>query len=416
MKALQRIKGTDDILPPESRLWRYLYDVVHQTMSQYGYNEIIVPMFEYTELFARGIGEATDIVSKEMYTFKDMGGRSITLRPEGTASVVRAFTENSLGSKSPLSKLYYIGPMFRQEKPQKGRKRQFYQFGLEVLGTDSPFADVEGIVLNVRILQKLGINDTQLMINSIGDPESRSVYKESLKEYIKSRLDNICDDCRKRYENNPLRVLDCKRQECRKEMQNAPSILEHLNKDSKKHFESVKAGLDAIGIEYKINERLVRGLDYYTRTVYEIVSSSLGAQDSISGGGRYDLLVEELGGKPTPAFGFAAGIERIILAMDGNKRDEIMDSGIDCFIAVLDTKILTKAFELAENFRKAGLSVEIELLGRSLKAQMREANRSGAKTVVMLGEDEINRNVYGLKNMATGDQKEYPLESIPDIP
>ncbi|MCP4633965.1 MAG: histidine--tRNA ligase [candidate division Zixibacteria bacterium] len=415
MKQIIRVKGTEDILPQDSFLWQFLSEEVRDVMHKYNYREIIVPVFEHTELFARGIGSSTDIVSKEMYTMTDMGGRQITLRPEGTASVVRSYIENSLGSQSPVNKLYYFGPMFRQEKPQKGRNRQFHQFGIEIIGTDSPMADVEGIALNMSILSRLGLNDCKLMINSIGDEECRPRFRKELKSYLNSRLENLCTDCQTRYENNPMRVFDCKKRTCQSQLTGAPVMLDFLNEESKKHFNSVQEGLRSLDIEYSLNKRLVRGLDYYTKTVYEITSDSIGAQDSLSGGGRYDLLVEELGGKPTPAFGFAAGIERIVIAMKKVDNFEAPVTKPDCFIAVQNSKLLTNALVLAEKFRRECISVDIDFAGRSLKAQMREANRLGVKAVVIIGENEVEKGIYTYKDMKSGEQKEYSLDEIPAV-
>jgi histidyl-tRNA synthetase len=415
METIRRIKGTEDILPDESYRWNFLFDTVREVMRLYNYKEVITPIFENTDLFARGIGGDTDIVSKEMYTFNDKGGRSLTLRPEGTASVVRAYIEHSLAGKSPVSRLFYTGPMFRQEKPQKGRKRQFNQFGIEIIGTDSPFADVEGILLNLEILRRLKVGECELMINSIGDPRCRKEYYRDLRSYLRARIDGFCRDCQSRIDKNPLRVFDCKNPDCQERLDGAPVVLDYLDEYNRNHFNEIRSALDALQIGYKVNSRLVRGLDYYTKTVYEIVSPSVGAQDALSGGGRYDLLVEELGGKPTPAFGFAAGIERILLAMDKNAEIEISEKRLDCFIAVPDTFVLTNAVAFAEKLRKAGLSAEIDLLGRSLKAQMREANRLNAKRVIIFGGDEFARGIYSIKDMTTGVQQELSLDTIPDI-
>ncbi len=414
MEPIKRIKGTDDILPPESATWQYVADTIRRVMSLYNYREIITPIFEYTELFARSIGASTDIVSKEMYTFLDMGERSLTLRPEGTASVVRAYVEHSLSVKFPIAKLYYIGPMFRQEKPQKGRKRQFNQFGIEILGTDSPYADVEGIILNLRVLKELGITDTHLMINSIGDPNCRQGYRRALKEYLQPRLEKLCSDCQLRYHNNPLRVFDCKKQSCQAQLEDAPVMSDYLCDDCRKHFDKVLHILDKLDIEFSINERLVRGLDYYTKTVYEITSTALGSQNSLSGGGRYDILVEELGGKPTPAFGFAAGIERIIMAMEQSEGYETPKPQLDYFIALTNDEILTTAMEFAERLRDKGNSVNIDFRGKSLKSQMKQADKLGAKRVVIIGDDEFSKGVYLLRDMETGEQTEIPLSIIPN--
>ncbi|PJA29764.1 MAG: histidine--tRNA ligase [candidate division Zixibacteria bacterium CG_4_9_14_3_um_filter_46_8] len=408
MEPIRRIKGTDDILPPESLLWQKLTSIIRKVMSLYNYQEIIMPVFEYSELFARGIGTSTDIVSKEMYTLVDKGGRNVTLRPEGTASVVRAYIEHSLGSKSPVVKLYYIGPMFRQERPQKGRRRQFNQFGIEILGAPSPLADVEGISLNLRILSEIGIHNSKLMINSIGDSNCRGKYRSDLTGYLEKRFDRLCGDCQERYRVNALRVFDCKNESCQIELRDAPLMLDYLCEGCREHFDLVKKGLEKHQIDYSINSRLVRGLDYYTRTVFEIVSSEIGSQDSLSGGGRYDLLVEELGGKSTPAFGFAAGMERMLLAWEQNSVISSSLIKLDCFLAAPKGIHLTQAAIIAEKIRDEGISVEVDLLGRSLKSELKEANRLNARLVIILGEDEASRGVCLVRDMVSSVQWEEP--------
>ncbi len=412
MPQFQRIKGTHDILPQDARKWRYVESVVQEVMQRYNFDEIRTPIFEETALFARGIGQLTDIVSKEMYTFLDRGKKSLTLKPEGTAPVIRAFIEHSLGEKKPVHKLYYISPMFRQENPQAGRLRQFHQFGAELIGSAAPEADVETIALAVDIYEQLGLKNYTLKINSVGDATCRVPYKERLKDYLRPRLDNLCRSCQERFEKNPLRILDCKEEGCRAETAAAPRIIDHLCEDCHTHFEAVKSMLSRLGIAFEVDYRLVRGLDYYTRTAFEIISGELGAQNALGGGGRYDLLAEELGGKPTPSVGFAAGIERLLMVLEKENLLPDFASGPDVFIATLGEEARQWAVQTARQLRQRGLRVDYDFLGRSLKAQMKEANRSGARFALIVGENELQANEVVLRDLSGSEQETVTIDSL----
>ena len=412
MPQFQRIKGTHDILPQDARKWRYVEGVVQEVMQRYNFDEIRTPIFEETALFARGIGQLTDIVSKEMYTFLDRGKKSLTLKPEGTAPVIRAFIEHSLGEKKPVHKLYYISPMFRQENPQAGRLRQFHQFGAELIGSAAPEADVETIALAVDIYEQLGLKTYTLKINSVGDATCRVPYKERLKDYLRPRLDKLCRSCRERFEKNPLRILDCKEEGCRAETADAPRIIDHLCEDCHRHFEAVKSMLTRLGIAFEVDHRLVRGLDYYTRTAFEIISGELGAQNALGGGGRYDLLAEELGGKPTPSVGFAAGIERLLMVLEKENLLPDFASGPDVFIATLGEEARQWAVQTARQLRQRGLRVDYDFLGRSLKAQMKEANRSGARFALIVGENELQAKEVVLRDLSSSEQENVAIESL----
>ncbi|KPJ49066.1 MAG: histidyl-tRNA synthetase, partial [candidate division Zixibacteria bacterium DG_27] len=379
MKKYQALHGTKDILPPESSLWQYIEDEVREVMRIYNYREIRFPIFEHTELFQRGIGESTDIVTKEMYTFKDMGGRSLTLRPEGTASVVRAYIQHSLAKKSLVNKLYYLGPMFRQERPQKGRMREFHQFAAELLGTLDPAADAEMIDLNLEIYRKLGLKNLKLYLNSVGCPKCRPVHRQKLLDFAKEKLPELCPDCNLRYIRNPLRMFDCKVESCQIILKDAPVMLQCLCDECRQHFEKVKHNLQLLSMEFEIDDQMVRGIDYYTKTAFEIKTEELGAQDSLSGGGRYDLLTSDLGGEDTPAIGFAAGTDRLIVAIESQKISYPFDEKIDIFVAPVGEEAKETAMRLLFSLRREGHSCEMDYLDRSLKAQMREANRLGAK-------------------------------------
>ncbi len=408
----QKIKGTVDILPPETEEWVYLESVVRQVMQRYNYKEIRVPIFEITELFARGIGEATDIVNKEMYSFTDMGGRPLTLRPEATASVVRCYIEESLGKKLPLVKLFYIGPMFRQEKPQKGRQRQFHQFGAEAIGSAEPAVDVEMIALSIDILKELGLSDFVVWINSVGTPAVRARHREKLLEYVRPLADKFPKVDQEKIERNPLRLFDSREKETASLMQEAPLLEQFLDDECCRDFDQVKDIMEKLGIEYQVDPRLVRGLDYYTKTAYEIKSEVLGAQDALSGGGRYDLLVEELGGEPTPAVGFAAGIERILIAMRQEGSSGKGDRSLDLYIVARDTTERTEAIRLAQLFRGQNIAVDIDYCQRSNKAQMKEASRQQARFALFVFTDQIEKQQYQLKNLETGEQEELTVDQI----
>lgn len=412
MKKLRRVKGTQDILPDQTSRWIQLESVVRKIMEIYNYKELRTPVFEFTELFARGIGQLTDIVSKEMYTFFDRGKKQITLKPEMTAPIIRAYLENNLFSRSPLNKIYYIAPLFRQENPQAGRLRQFHQFGAESLGSKDPAADTEIIALSIAILRELGLNQLTLYLNSVGDPTCRVAYKKILQTFIRPNLEDYCEDCQRRFNENPLRILDCKKEACSKLNKLAPKISEHLCDECNAHFEELRNQLSQAGITFELNSSLVRGLDYYTRTVFEIVSADLGSQNAICGGGRYDLLAEELGGTPTPAVGFAAGIERILMVLDvaGVQLEEI--APIDVFLVTLGENARREALGWIHKLRKSQIKTDLDFLSRSVKAQFREANRQNARFVLVLGDDELREKRFSVRFMQTSEQIDVPFYKI----
>lgn len=412
---IKAIKGTKDIFYDEIPKWKLLENIVRSVMEKFHYSEIRTPVFEETSLFSRSIGTDTDIVSKEMYTFTDRSGISLTLKPEMTASVMRAIIEHSLNKKFNLNKLYYISPMFRQERPQAGRLRQFHQFGAEAVGSRSPLLDAEMIIIAYNILEELGLKNLIIKINSLGVPSSRETYKKELRKYLTPKYEQLSPESQKRFENNILRILDSKNEIDQQIIADAPILLDQLDENSLIHFEKVKNFLDDIKIPYKIDPKLVRGLDYYTNTTFEISSSSVGAQSALVGGGRYDLLVEQLGGKPTPGVGFAAGIERILLACQNENLFDFSPNPIDLYVIVLEKQLAPTAFKFAAQFRLKGLITEIDYLNRSVKAQMRDANRLNAKYVLMIGGEEFKRGNVVLKNMSTSEQKEVNFSKIENI-
>lgn len=396
-------RGTTDILPADARRWSVLERALRDVCDLYGYGEIRTPIFEHTELFARGIGSGTDIVEKEMYTFEDRGERSLTLRPEGTAGAVRAYLERRLDAEAQPVKLYYSGPMFRYERPQAGRTRQFHQLGVECIGSADPAADVEVIAVLVALFRRLGLTEYEIQLNSIGCPDCRPAYVQKLKQALEPVRDSLCKSCQDRFERNTLRLLDCKRESCRELTKDVPLILDSLCGPCEDHFQQVRGYLDEVGIEYTINQRLVRGLDYYTRTVFEFVSPELGAQDALGGGGRYDVLVETLGGPPTPAVGFAAGMERILLA--ASLEDEAAAAPVDTYVVTLGDEGRRAGVVLAERLRAEGFRTELDYMGRSLRAQMRQANRVGAKKVLIIGDDEAAAGTVQLRDMQSGEER-----------
>ena len=412
---IKAITGTKDILPAEIPKWNYLESIVKSIAAAYNYKEIRTPVFEETGLFARGIGEATDIVSKEMYTFKDRSDISITLKPEMTAAVIRAFIEHSLGKQQGLHKLLYIAPMFRQERPQAGRYRQFHQFGFEAVGSHAPALDAEIIIMSYEILNKLGLKDLSVKINSLGVPASREEYKNILREYLSDKVKDMSEDSRKRFETNILRIFDSKIEVDQKIMENAPLLLEHLDNESLEHFEEVKQLLLAAKIPFEVDAKLVRGLDYYTNTTFEILSGSVGSQSALCGGGRYDLLAEQLGGDPTPGVGVAAGIERILLACENEGVLNLPDEEIDLYIVLLNKDLNKKANELAVQLRRSDLNIDLDYLSRSVKAQMREANKFNAKFVLLFGGDEYEKREAVLKDMSKGEQETISLDSLDSV-
>ena len=407
----QAIRGTGDVLPNDSHRWQFVENTMLETARLFGFREIRTPVFEHTELFVRSVGDTTDVVQKEMYTFDDNGGRSITLRPEGTAGAVRAFLEHGLHNEALPQKVSYVTSCYRYEKPQAGRLREFHQFGVECFGAAEPQADAEIISLAAAAFEALGIKNLSLEINSIGCPECRAKFYDALREYFGSNQGELCETCKGRLERNPMRILDCKSPVCKKIAEGAPTVLDYICDDCRDHFEKTKSYLTAMGIEYTVNPTIVRGLDYYTRTVFEFVSGDLGAQSTVCGGGRYDGLVEQMGGPKTPALGFAVGLERLLMIMDAQKCEFPETKLCDVYIAPMGEKAAIMASKLAKMLRAEGFFAETDIVGRGLKAQMKYANKIGAKYTVVLGDDEIAAGKANLKCMETGEQTEV---SLPD--
>lgn len=406
------IKGTKDVLPSEVYKNQYIEATCLTVAENFGYKEMRTPVFEHTELFQRGVGDTTDVVQKEMYTFDDKGGRSITLRPEGTAGAARSFLENGLSNEALPQKICYLTSCYRYEKPQAGRLREFHQFGIECFGATSPLADAEMIALAKQIFDELGVKDLHLELNSIGCPTCRAEYHKALKEYFASRVDELCDTCRDRLDRNPMRILDCKSPVCSEIAKDAPVVLDYLCDECKEHFEKTKSYLDAMNIEYIVNPQIVRGLDYYTKTVFEFVADSIGAQGTVCGGGRYDGLIEELGGQHTPSLGFAMGLERLQLVMEAQGCEFPEPSRPDLFIVAMGDKATLKAVEIAKDMRDEGYSVVYDLNGRSLRAQMKYADKINAKYNVVIGDNEVDTKSAVLKDMATGEQNDISLETF----
>ncbi len=406
----QRPKGTQDALPNDIYKWHTVEKLAAETAECYGFKEIRFPVFEHTELFTRSVGDTTDVVQKEMYTFLDKGDRSITLRPEGTAGAARAAIENGLLNEALPQKVYYIIPCFRYEKPQAGRLREFHQFGLEMYGSASPCADADVIALAKSFIDRLGLKNVDLYINSIGCPTCRAKYHEALKAYFESRKGELCETCLGRLEKNPMRILDCKSPVCSGIAENAPVILDFLCEECDTHFTKLKANLDAMNIDYKINPKIVRGLDYYTKTVFEFITTDIGAQGTVCGGGRYDGMIELMGGKPTPALGFAMGIERLIMTMQNQGCDFIKPRQCDLYIASMGEKALEKAVVISKILRDDGLCAEYDVMDRGLKAQMKYADKIGAAYTMVLGDNELETCSAKLKNMQTGEQLDIKLD------
>lgn len=408
---IRSIKGTHDILPSQSHRWQMLEAAIHNTMDTYGYSEIRTPAFERTELFSRGVGEETDIVSKEMYSWTDQGGENLTLKPELTAPVVRSFIQHNLGGHSPINKLYYIDALFRRERPQKGRYRQFHQFGIEAFGSEHPEIDAEVIALAMSVFNDIGLTGLTLKLNSIGSPECRSDYRNALRDFLKPHFNDLSETSQKRFENNPMRILDTKIPHEIEILKEAPNISDSLTTEDKAHFEEVCSLLDAMGIQYLIESNLVRGLDYYTRTTFEITSTKLGAQDAICGGGRYDGLVETLGGKPTPGIGFAAGMERILLALGD---DDLSGKTTQVYIVGLGDGVRPTVAKLAQDLRQNNVRTNFDPLRRSMKAQMREANKCGATIAIIIGDKELVAGRAEVKDLSSGVQEKIDIKSLVD--
>jgi len=405
-------RGTRDILPSDIRKWQFIEGTARSVFESCNYAEIRTPVFEQTELFTRSIGEDTDIVGKEMYTFLDKGDRSITLRPEETAPVVRACIENNLLGQNEFIKLYYIGPMFRYERPQAGRSRQFHQAGVEVFGSSDALIDVEVIELGVRYFTGIGIKDLEVDINSVGCSICRPVFKEKLKKYFEGKLDGLCENCKNRFKTNPLRILDCKEPGCQKIIEGTPATTDHICGDCRDHFDRVIGYLKQFGIAYKLNKRLVRGLDYYTKTTFEIVSRRLGAQNAVCGGGRYDDLVEELGGRSTPAVGFAIGLDRLLLVLEEQKIRVPEDQRLKVYIATLGEQSKQKGFEVLQNLRNMGIKSDMDYQGRSLNSQLKTADKLKAQFTIIIGEDEIQNGLAVIRSMDHKTQEKVRFEEV----
>ena len=408
MKLIKAVRGTKDIIGEEAKKYVYISNVAQKMFENYGYNFVKTPIFEETELFKRGIGEATDVVEKEMYTFKDRGDRSITLRPENTASLVRCYLENAIYAKEEISRFYYNGSMFRYERPQAGRQREFNQIGLEVFGEKSPKVDAEVIAIGYKFLEKLGISDLEVKINSVGSKESRTIYREKLIEHFSKHLDDMCNDCKDRINRNPLRLLDCKVDKDKDFYKSAPNIIDFLFEDERKHYEDVKKYLDVFGIKYTEDPTLVRGLDYYSSTVFEIVTNKLGSQGTVLGGGRYDNLLKELGDKDIPAVGFATGVERIMMLLGEN----YPKNNPDVYIAWLGDNTSETALKIAESLRDNDIKVYIDYSEKGMKSHMKKADKLSVRYCIILGEDELNKGIVLLKDFSTREQKEVKIEEI----
>lgn len=405
-------RGTKDILPDTVGDWLYIEKEIRDLCKRFGYQEIRTPVFEHTELFQRGIGEGTDVVDKEMYTFTDRGGRSVTLRPENTASAVRAYLQNKLYAEADLVKLFYIGSMFRYDRPQAGRLREFHQFGIEALGESNPAVDAEVILLAIKLLEGLGLKDLELSINSVGCPECRSQYRTMLQDFFRDKLEDLCEDCKSRFDRSPLRILDCKKDSDKPYMADAPKITDCLCEECSSHFEALKQHLAKAGVGFKHDPRLVRGLDYYTKTAFEIKYPPLGAQSAVAGGGRYDGLIEEMGGTHTPAVGFATGLERLLLALENQNLLPDKNRSVDAYVVALGEKAQAEAFKLVMDLRDAGLSAAIDYAGRSMKAQMKQANKLNAKYAVILGDDEIAEGAALIRSMADSSQEKVAFDAV----
>lgn len=407
-------KGTKDVLPEESYKWHFVENTVRSIAEAFNVKEIRTPTFEHTELFLRGVGDTTDIVNKEMYTFLDKGKRSITLKPEGTAGVARAFIENGLQNTALPLKMYYVTPVFRYERPQAGRLREHHQFGVEFYGAENPSIDAEVITLAHTVLTKLGLS-VELNINSMGCKTCRKTYNDALKDYFADKLDNLCETCRERYYKNPLRILDCKEEGCKKLCENAPKITDYLCDDCAAHFAGLQKNLQAVGLKYNVNPYIVRGLDYYTKTVFEFVTTALGSQGTVCGGGRYDGLIEQIGGKPTPGVGFGMGIERVLMLMEAEGVKIPDEPAVKLYIAAMGDEANVKALQIANELRKNGVKTEIDHMGRGFKAQFKFADKINAEYVLAIGGDELQSGVAKIKRMSDGTAVDVSLDGVTDF-
>ena len=405
-------KGTKDILPAQAYKWHFVEKKFAEICDRYGFKEIRTPVFEHTELFTRGVGDTTDIVQKEMYTFNDHGNRSITLKPEGTSPAARAFVEHKQYAEIQPTKYYYITPCYRYEKPQSGRLREFHQFGIETFGTPSMVADAEVICLANDFLTEMGITDIELRINSVGCPECRQKHREALKAFLADKYDDLCHTCKDRFERNPMRIIDCKSAVCQSLVQGAPMMVDYLCDDCKESFEEVQKNLDSLGIKYTVDPKIVRGLDYYTKTAFEFVTTGIGAQGTVCGGGRYDHLIEEVGGPPIPGVGFGLGVERLLMLMESSGIEIPQPEPIKAFIAVMGDQAKAFGLKLLRELRKRGIKAEMDTLERNIKGQFKYADRLGARYTVVIGENELNEGVVSVKEMATSQQKQVKLENL----
>ncbi|QTX31762.1 histidine--tRNA ligase [Aminithiophilus ramosus] len=413
MAEITAPRGVRDVLPDESWKWAYVLGQFRQIADGFGFSEIHLPIFEHTELFCRGIGDTTDVVEKEMYTFEDRSGRSLTLRPEVTASTVRSYLEQNMASRPQPVKLWTAGPMFRYERPQKGRYRQFWQLDVEVLGSDSPLVDVEVIELSLELYRRLGMTNLEVVINSVGCPACRPAYREALRAYLRPHLGELCESCRSRFDRNPLRILDCKNPTCKAITEGAPDVMDSLCDECSGHFAAVRKGLDLLGARTHIDKRLVRGLDYYTKTAYEVLSGDLGAQNAVCGGGRYDNLAESIGGPHLPGVGFASGIERIVLTMEQQGCSFGREPALDAYVIAVDETARDEALKLLYALRREGLSADMDYQGRAMKAQFKSASQ--AAFACILGGDEVARSVVALKEMASGNQEECAFDGAAQV-
>lgn len=406
-------RGTKDIIPAEAYKWNYLEEKFRDLCRLYGYEEIRTPVFEHTELFKRGVGDTTDIVQKEMYTFKDRGDRDLTLKPEGTAGAIRAFIENKMYAETQPTKLFYITPCFRYERPQSGRQRQFHQFGVEAIGSDTPSLDAEVISLAMQFLGEAGLNDLTVSINSVGCPVCREDYNRLLKDYLATKADVLCDLCNDRRDKNPMRVIDCKNETCQANIVDIPLMADHLCDNCKDHFEQLKSYLDEMDIKYVVDKKIVRGLDYYKRTAFEIISNDLGAQSTVCGGGRYDGLVEQIGGPSGySGIGFGLGAERLLLTLEANGVEIGNPNHTDIFVVTIGDKAKLKSFSILKDLRENHISADKDHLDRSLKAQFKYSNKINAKYTIVIGDDELDKDKATLKNMETGDQKLIKISEL----
>lgn len=408
-------KGTKDMLPEDAYKWHFLEEKFADICRKYGFVEVRTPVFEHTELFQRGVGDTTDIVQKEMYTFKDFAGRSITLRPEGTSPVVRAYVEHKEYAGVQPYKVYYNIPCFRYEKPQSGRLREFHQFGVEIFGTPNMMADAEVIAIGYDFIKAMGITDVELQINSVGCPECRGKHRDALRAFLEPKYDELCPTCQERFHTNPMRILDCKSPIDQELVKDAPMMLDYLCDDCKQAFEDLKANLDAFGIEYVVNPRIVRGLDYYTKTAFEFVTTKIGAQGTVCGGGRYDGLIEEVGGPSTPGVGWGMGKERMLMTMEACGFEIPQEPGTDVFIAYMGDAGKMAALKLMKELRESGVAVQMDVMGRNLKNQFKHANRINAKKTIVIGDSELESGKLTIKDMESGDQTEVAIEQIVEV-